>query len=114
MEPGQNRTDNEDNATNKGSIEITKRMTNHVGWQVLKSVITVVKMILFKSPFDLKIRRGTCCIRGCTLIMISGRYFMSPLATSLGDDVELEQSHEIEQLKRTRMLNQQPIFKLFR
>ena len=57
--------------------------TYHVGWQVLKSVTTVVKTIFFKRPFALKIRSGTCCIRGCTLIIMSGWYFISPLATSL-------------------------------
>lgn len=88
MKPEQKHIDNENYVDNKGSIGTTKRMTNHVGWQVLKSVTTVVKTILFKRPFDLKIRRGTCCIRGCTLIIISGRYFISPFATSLGVDDE--------------------------
>lgn len=50
---------------------------------MLKSVTTVVNTIFFNRPFALKIRRGTCCIRGCTLIMISGWYFINPLATSL-------------------------------
>lgn len=57
--------------------------TNHVGWHVLKSVMTVVKTIFFKRPLALKIRSGTCCISGCTLIIISGWYFISPLKTSL-------------------------------
>lgn len=64
-------------------FEYTVSITNHVGWQVLRSVTTVVKTILSNRPFDLKIRSGTCCIRGCTLIIISGWYFISPLATSL-------------------------------
>lgn len=44
---------------------------------------TVVKTILFSRPLARKIRRGTCCISGCTLIIISGWYFMSPFSTSL-------------------------------
>lgn len=60
-----------------------RKQSYQVGWQVLRSVTTVVNTIFFKRPFALRIRRGTCCIRGCTLIMISGWYFIIPFATSL-------------------------------
>lgn len=79
----------EDNINKMQNVQINQRKTNsrwrlyHIGWKVLKSVIKVVHTIFKKKPFSLSIRSGTCCIRGCTLIITSSWYFISPFATSL-------------------------------
>jgi hypothetical protein len=57
--------------------------TYHVGWQVLRSVMTVTKTTLFCRPCHLSTHRGMCCMRGWTLIMMSGLYFFSPASTFL-------------------------------
>lgn len=59
--------------------------------------MTVVNGILSKRPLDLRIRRGTCCIKGCTLIITSGWYFSRPFATSLHKEVAIsERGRETE------------------
>jgi hypothetical protein len=55
----------------------------HVGWQVLRSVMTVTKTTLFCKPCHLSTHNGICCMRGWTLIIISGLYFFSPASTFL-------------------------------
>jgi hypothetical protein len=55
----------------------------HVGWQVLRSVMTVTKTTLFCRPCHISTHNGMCCMRGWTLIMMSGLYFFSPASTFL-------------------------------
>ena len=83
-------------------IHATLKSAYHVGWQVLRSVITVVNGILSKRPLDLRIRRGTCCIKGCTLIITSGWYFIRPFATSLQKNMAISKlySYLIEKKKQ--------------
>lgn len=54
----------------------------HVGWQVFRSVITVTNTTFFwRRHFSTQ--RGMCCMRGWTLMMISGLYFFRPASTFL-------------------------------
>ena len=45
--------------------------------------MTVTKTTLFCRPCHLSTHRGMCCMRGWTLIMMSGLYFFSPASTFL-------------------------------
>lgn len=55
----------------------------HERWQVLRSVMTVTNMTLFWRLCHLRTHRGMCCIRGWTLMMMSGLYFFRPASTCL-------------------------------
>jgi len=58
-------------------------LTYHVGWQLLRSVMTVTKITFFCKPCHFRTHKGICCIMGWTLIIISGLYSIRPASTSL-------------------------------
>lgn len=61
-----------------------------VGWQVLRSVMTVVNGILSSNPRARRTLNGMCCISGCTLTITSGWYLLKPFATSLSIHTRLK------------------------
>lgn len=55
----------------------------HVRWQVFRSVMTVTKMTFLLNPCHFITHNGMCCIKGCTLIIMSGLYSIKPASISL-------------------------------
>lgn len=74
----------------------------HVRWHVLRSVITVAKMTFLSNPCHLSTHNGMCCIRGWTLMMISGLYSIKPASTSLYFK-NLPKVKELENMKKTKI-----------
>lgn len=64
---------------------------------MLRSVITVVKGIFFNNPLALSSLMGTCCIKGCTLTITSGRCLSSPRITFL---FNMQKHHNIVELEK--------------
>lgn len=76
-----------------------------VGWHVLRSVITVTKITFFCKPCHFKTHNGICCIKGWTLMMISGLYSINPASTSLKNDRvqnQLEKHNLIHKKKKKK------------